>query len=170
MGPTVRVPVMVLGVLVVHDAVLRGLRIDGVRPDLLLAVAVVAAIVAGPERGLIVAFVAGIVGDLFLPTPFGLSALVWCVVAYVVGSLQATVLPHGRASLPIVTLVASAGAEVLYAAAGSVLGQPGMVTARLLTICVVVAVVNSLVSLPMARIVRWSLSGGEADTLARTPR
>jgi rod shape-determining protein MreD len=170
MGPTARVPLMVLGVLVIYDAVLRGLRIDGVRPDLLLGVAVVAAIVAGPERGLVVAFVAGIVGDLFLPTPFGLSSLVWCLVAYVVGTLQATVLPHGRASLPIVTLVASASAEVLYAAVGSVLGQPGMMTGRLLTICVVVALVNSLVSLPLARVVRWSFSGGEADTLARTPR
>ena len=162
-GPWVRVPLLVFGALVVHEAILRGLRIDGIRPDFMLCVAIVAGLVAGPVRGAVVAFLCGIAADLFLPTPFGLSALVWCLLAYTIGSLQETVLPHNRASVPIIALVASAGGVVLFALAGSVLGQPGMVTPHLVLIVAVIALVNSLVSLPIAWAVRWSMRTGEPE-------
>jgi rod shape-determining protein MreD len=148
---------VILATFVVHDAVLRGLRIDGIRPDLLLGLTIVAAVVGGPEWGAVVGFLAGLLVDLFLPTPLGLSALVWCVLGYLVGTLQVTILPPSRASLPVTTLVASAAGEVLFALAASMLGQRGMVTPHLLTIGAIVAVVNSLVSIPLSWAVRWSL-------------
>ena len=39
----------------------------------------------GPEAGAWVGFTAGLATDLFLPTPFGLSALVGCVLGFVTG-------------------------------------------------------------------------------------
>ncbi|HWW55136.1 MAG TPA: rod shape-determining protein MreD [Acidimicrobiales bacterium] len=153
----VRLPLVVLATLIVHDAVLRGLRLDGVRPDFLLGLAVVAGLVGGPERGAVFGFVAGLVADLFLPTPLGLSALIFCLMGYTVGTLQTTFLPQGRASIPLTTLVASAAAEVLFALVGSVVGLRGMLTVHLVTIALIVALVNSLVSPLLARAVRWSL-------------
>jgi rod shape-determining protein MreD len=162
-GPWMRIPTLVFATLVVHEALLRGLRLDGVRPDLMLGLTVVAGAVAGSERGAVMGFLAGLVVDLFLPTPLGLSALVYCVLGYLVGTLEATTLSHGRASLPLVTLVASVAGVVLFALVGSVLGQPGMVRPDLLKIAAVVALVNSLVSLPTARAVRWSMSGSRPE-------
>ncbi len=155
-----RVLLVVFAVLVAHDAVLRGLRVDGVRPDLLLGLAVVAGMVGGPETGAVIGFTAGLVADLFLATPLGLSALVFCLLAYAVGTLQTTILPQGRLSLPVTTLVASAAGEVVFALAGTVVGLRGMVTLRLAAIVAVVGIGNSLLSPVFARLVRWSLSSG----------
>lgn len=155
-----RVAVVVFVVLIAHDAVLRGLRVDGVRPDLLLGLAVVGGLVGGPESGAVIGFATGLVADLFLPTPLGLSALVFCLLAYTVGSLQTTILPQGRLSLPVTTLIASAAGEVLFALIGTVVGLRGMVNLHLVAIVVVVGLGNSLLSPLFARLVRWSMSPG----------
>ena len=159
-GVAFRMPIVVFVLLVLQDAVLRGMRIDGVRPDFLLGVTIVAAVVGGPERGAVVGFAAGMVADLFVATPMGMSALVWSVLGYAIGNLQSAILPQGRAAIPVTTFVGSGAGIVLFAFAGAVLGQPGMVTPRLLPIVLVVAVLNSLVSVPLARFVGWALSGG----------
>ena len=44
----------------------------------------VAAFFVGPERGPVIAFVAGLLWDVYLPTPLGVSAVIFAVVAYVV--------------------------------------------------------------------------------------
>jgi rod shape-determining protein MreD len=163
-----RLLVAVFAVLVVHDAVLRGVRFDGVRPDLLLGLAVVAALVAGPDRGAVVGFLAGLVADLFVSTPFGLSALVWCLLAYAVGSLQTTILPQGRLSIPVATLVATASGEVVYAMLATVVGLRDLLTVHLLAIAVVVGLCNSLLSPLFARLVRWALIANPAAIARRS--
>ena len=50
-SPWLRGPLVVALVFIVQEALLRGLRIDGVRPDILLGAGIVAAVVGGPERG-----------------------------------------------------------------------------------------------------------------------
>ncbi|MFI5041325.1 MAG: rod shape-determining protein MreD [Acidimicrobiales bacterium] len=113
-------------VFTVHEALLRGLRIDGVRPDILLGVGIVAAIVAGPEQGCVVAFVLGVLGDLFVNTPFGLSALVACTVAFLAGTIRSAMGTHTRWAVPILTFLGSIMGEVLWALIGTVLGLPGL--------------------------------------------
>ncbi len=159
----VRIAVLVLGVFFVHDALLRGLRLDGIRPDIPLGLVVVAGVVGGPEAGAVFGFLAGVLVDLFLPTPFGMSALVWCLLGYAVGNLQTAILPQSRASLPVTALVASGAGEVLFALVGSVLGQPGMVTPRLALIAGIVGLVNMIACWPLARGARWAVAGGQGE-------
>jgi rod shape-determining protein MreD len=142
-----------------QEALFRNLRLDGIRPDLLLGVGIVAALVAGPERGAVVAFAAGLAGDLFVNTPFGLSALVDCVVAFMAGSIQTALPPRQRWSIPALTAVGSAFAVVVWATLGTVLGLPGLLHPRLALIGGVVAVVNAVASLPLAFLVRRALVG-----------
>ena len=52
----------------------------------MLLLAISAGIAAGPEWGALTGFIAGIAFDLVLQTPFGLSALSYCIVGYLVGS------------------------------------------------------------------------------------
>src|SRR5205807_513217 len=72
--------------------VLAGIHVHRVRPDAMLLVAVLAGLVAGPEKGAVTGFVAGLLADLTLQTPFGLSALVLSLVGFGVGMLQTGIL------------------------------------------------------------------------------
>lgn len=165
-SPLLRGALVVAAVLVVHEAVLRGLRIGGVRPDLLLGLGIVAALVAGPERGAMVAFCAALLGDLFVDTPFGLSALVACVVAFLAGSIQAALRPGARWSIPVLTALASVTGVAVWAALGTVLGLPGLLRPRLFLVALVVATVNAAIALPLARVLRWAFAGA-GDTATR---
>ena len=150
-----RAAVAVAAVFWVHEALLRGLRIDGVRPDMLLGAGIVAAIVGGPELGCVIAFVLGVLGDLFVDTPFGLSALIACSVAFLVGTVRLTLGTHTRWAVPILTFLGSMLGEVLWALVGTVLGLPGLLHPHLATIAVVVATFNLVISVPLALLMRW---------------
>lgn len=158
-SPWFRGTVVVAFVVVLHEAVLRSLRVDGIRPDLLLGLGIVAAIVAGAERGAVLAFSAALIGDLFVDTPFGLSALVACVVAFLAGSIQSMLRPGARWSIPVLTALASVTAEAVWAALGTVLGLPGLVRPHLVLVALVVASVNAALALPLARALRWAFAG-----------
>src|SRR5579864_1864512 len=158
-----KVPFVLLLFLVVELTVLDRLRVFGAVPDIMLLLAVVAGIVGGPRVGALFGFAAGIVLDLFLETPMGLSALVFCLVGYAVGNLQGGVL---RAAwwIPIATtLVASVAGVLFYGLVATVVGEPGLVTPRLLVAAAVVGVFNALVAPLALRLVRWSLSGYEPE-------
>src|SRR5437868_608177 len=154
-----KVPLVLLLFLIVELTVLDRLRVFGAGPDIMLLLAVVAGIVGGPRAGALMGFAAGITLDLFLETPMGLSALVFCLVGYAVGNIQGGVL---RASwwIPVITtLVASAAGELLYALVATVVGQPHLVTTHLLVVAAVVGLFNAVAAPFALRIVRWSVAG-----------
>jgi rod shape-determining protein MreD len=156
-----KVPLVLLLFLIVELTVLDRLRVFGAGPDIMLLLAVVAGIVGGPRVGALLGFAAGIVLDLFLETPMGLSALVFCLVGYAVGSIQGGVL---RAAwwIPIVTtLVASVAGVLFYAMVATVVGEPHLVTTHLLVVAGVVGIFNALVAPFALRLVRWSIAGPE---------
>lgn len=149
--------------LVLQVSLVARFSLDGARGDLLLLVALSAAVAEGPEKAAIVGFAAGVTFDLVLTTPFGLSALVYCVAGFVVGWFQGSVL---RVSwwMPVVSVVlGSTLAVVLYAAIGAVLGQATLSGPPLPTIVIAVAVLNGLLAPLSTKLMRWAL----ADTSQR---
>ena len=151
-----RWPPLLVGVLVLHTAVSPQVRVLGVAADLLLLLGIAAGIAAGPHRGAVVGFAAGLLADCFLQTPFGLSALCYSLVGYGVGIFQTTILREAR-WIPVATAVASSAAGVaLFAVVGAVLGEEGLLSGRLLTIAVVVALLNGVLVLAVLRPVRWA--------------
>ena len=163
--PRFRVPLLLFTAVVLHLAVFSNLRIAGAAPDLMLLVAVAAGLVGGPVKGAVLGFASGLVVDLFLRTPMGMSALVFTFVGYGVGAVSTGVLSPSW-HLPVVTTaVASAAGVVLYALVGAMLGEP-MVTRRLGVIVAVVAVTNALLALPVIRLVRWALDSDDAPRAA----
>ena len=163
--PRAKVPLVLLLFLVLHLSVLDKIRIDNAAPDVMLLLAVAAGIVGGPKLGALLGFASGIVLDLFLQTPMGLSALVFCLVGYGVGNIQGGVL---RASwwIPVLTtLAASVAGELAYALVATVVGQPDLVTPHLLVIAGVVGGFNALFAPVALRLVRWSVAGPERGYL-----
>src|SRR3954464_6303603 len=103
-----RVLLVIFGVLILQSSLLEGLRAAGIPTDALVLVAVVAGALGGPERGALVGFVAGLVADLFLQTPFGLSALAYCLAGFTVGVLQGNVIRAAWWIMPVTAFVGSA--------------------------------------------------------------
>jgi rod shape-determining protein MreD len=163
----IRAPLLVVLVLLAHLTLLTSFRVDGVAPDAMLLLTVAGGIAAGPAAGALLGFACGLVIDLFLQTPLGLSALVFSLTGYAVGSVQTGIL---RSSwwIPVFTvLVASAAGVVLYALVGGVVGQPNLVTLRLPVIAGLVGVLNAVLAPVALRLVRWALDAGDAGVAYR---
>jgi cell shape-determining protein MreD len=106
--------------------------------------------------------------DLLLPTPFGLSALVGCLVGFAVGSSTGAITREVWWFPAVVALAASAVAVMLYAVLGAVLGQDQFLDVNLVAVVGVVAVTNALLAAPAVRVVAWALGPSSADG-ARSP-
>lgn len=151
----VRAAGVLLLALVFQDSLVAQLDLFGVRGDVLTLVPVASGLTAGPERGAIAGFAAGLCEDLLSHTPFGLFALTYCLVGYAVGAFQSGVLRASRL-LPIVAAVLGAALGTLFwALAATVVGEEGVLNGHLVRIVLVVTVVDALLILPGVRLARW---------------
>ena len=113
-----RLSLVVFGFVAVQETVMLDLRIGGVHPDIMVLIPIVAGIIGGPSRGATIGFATGLVADLFLPTPFGLSALVGCLLGFGVGLATVAVDRTAWWLAPLVALGGSALYEVVYGVLG----------------------------------------------------
>jgi rod shape-determining protein MreD len=74
--------------LVLESAVLAGLQLAGVRPDLLVLVVTAVAMASGSTSGAAFGFSAGLLADLLFGLPVGVSALVYTAVGFTVGMVR----------------------------------------------------------------------------------
>jgi rod shape-determining protein MreD len=98
--------------LLLESTVLAPLRVGGVGPDLLVVAVVAVGMASGAVSGALFGFWAGLLTDLLLDLPVGVSALVYTVVGYTVGTLRAYMV-SGSALLPALLAAAASVASVL---------------------------------------------------------
>ena len=151
-----RATVVVVGALTLQVCLFSRFSFEGARPDVMVLVAVVAGLVAGPDRGAILGFASGLAFDVVLTTPLGLSALIYTIVGYGVGTLSGGMVRSSPLLVPAVAFVGSAAAMLLYALVGAVVGVATLEGPPLAAIVVYVAVVNAALSPLAARAVRWA--------------
>jgi rod shape-determining protein MreD len=161
-----RLPLLLVVALVLHMTLFAQLRIFGVMPDLMLLIAIAAGLAGGPTYGAVMGFVAGMLSDVLLPTPMGLSALVFTFVGYIVGVTKGGLLKAAWWFPVLVASVASAAGVALFALAGSTLGQPNLLNAHLVAVIVVVSIVNGILIMPVLRAMHWALARLPARVLA----
>lgn len=115
---------LLLGGLVLQSAVFAWLPLPGATPDVVLVVVVALALVWGPLEGAMAGFLGGLALDLVPPSDHAVGrwALVLTLVGYLVGLYDEDV---DRAAFAPFVLVAaaSAGATLLYAGIGQVIGD-----------------------------------------------
>ncbi len=159
-----RAALVVVVALVLQISVVADLRVAGAVGDLMLVVVVAAGLTGGADRGATYGFAAGVLYDLVLDTPFGLSALTYALVGYAVG-LVAAVLMRTSGWWPLVVAAAAAGVQaVLYTSLGNLIGVAypfGEVPA----IALVLAVVAALLVTPAMRVLWWVHGHAEPDRL-----
>jgi rod shape-determining protein MreD len=148
---------------VVQQSIVLDLRAGSVHADVMILIPILAGLIGGPSRGAIAGFGAGLVADLFLPTPYGLSALVGSLVGFGCGAATLTLNRSAWWLPPFAGIVGSAVYELLYASLGSVLGQPQMLHVDLVRIIVVVSVTNGVLALPAMRLVAWAMPAASTE-------
>jgi rod shape-determining protein MreD len=150
-----RVAVVAVVLLIAQLTLMSDLRIAGSTGDLLVLIALCAALAGGQQVGAISGFICGILVDLTLQTPFGLSALVYAVLAYLVGLLQASVLRPTWWLAPLTVGVASALSAGLLAIGLVILGPAGTeLQSQVLVDMAVVGGLNAMLAPAVIRIAR----------------
>lgn len=156
MKSAARFGLLLLTAAVLQRGLFSQLRVADVSADLFLLLSVVAGMTGGSDRGAVVGFFSGLVLDLLVQTPLGLSALVYCLVGFGAGRLQGSVLRTGRALPVMLVALASAAGVGLYAVVAEVVGQVSAVTARLPAVMIVVAGIDVLLYPLVRPIVAWA--------------
>lgn len=152
-----RVALVIFVALILQISLFSQVRLSGVAPELLLLVAVLAGFNAGPDRGAVIGFCAGLAYDIVLDTPLGLSALTFCLVAHAVGSLEESLIRETWWFPMLAAGLASAVGLVVFACAGEVAGQPGWVSRDLPRVAMLVGFTNMLLTPLVRGPMRWSV-------------
>ena len=158
-GPWLRFGLLVVVALTIQLGVLSELRIAGATGDVMMLLALVAGLAGGPRRGGVAGFVVGLVFDLVLLSPFGVTALTYSLLGYPSGSCP--VRPGAFWVPPLIVFGASAVGTVFYVAMETEFGQEGIFTPHVVPMALVVAVINALLTPLAFRAMRWALLGGD---------
>jgi rod shape-determining protein MreD len=145
--------------IILQLTVFVDVRVAGVAPEILALVAVLAGYLAGPERGATIAFGAGLLWDVWLPTPLGLAAMAFATAAFAIGSLESGLFTQSRAQIAGLVGVGTFGCVLGYALLGEVVGERGLVDLELLRIAFVSSLLNAAIAPLMIRPMRWALRG-----------
>lgn len=159
-----------LALLIVAAVVLQttlfsaGLRVAGVRPDLLLVLTIAVAYYEGSERGAAFGFVAGLVIDLFLTTPLGLSALSFALVGYAAGRVQDALVRTPRCIAPIMGGLGGLAGGALFVCVGALAGQDHLLALRSAQVIAIASAYDALTALAAFPLVRWATRDQCAQT------
>lgn len=122
----------------------RSISLFGVSPDLLLVVVISISLLEGPMTGAVSAFGGGLLRDLLLDAPKGLTGLSYLLVAYTIGAVR----PYVQSTSVFVSVAAvfvgSLSGTILYAVLNILLGQSPQPMGEVLSETVLVAVYNTL--------------------------
>lgn len=167
MTSRLRLAFVVSVALVLHQSLFVTVRFGDAHPQVMLLVAVAGGLLAGAERGALIGFTAGLVADLFVQTPLGLSALTFALVGFVVGSVQSGIVHSAWWIGPLTALGASFAGVVAYAMFGAIIGQAHFVSPRLVGIAAGVGVMNAVLVVPVVRAMSWALNSSTDRAYAR---
>jgi rod shape-determining protein MreD len=156
---------LLLAVLVIQVGAVADLRLWGVTGDLLLVLTIAVALLEGPDAAAGWGFAAGIGYDLLLDTPFGLSALTYAAVGYLVGLVGSSMV-RATGWWPVtIAAVATIVAVVFYACVGNLVGV-GNPLGAVPRIAGVEALFSALLILPVMNITRRVFGRTEPDRVA----
>jgi len=163
MRRSVGISLLILTALLLQTTVLPHLALFRVVPDLMLVVVICIGLVRGPSSGATAGFVGGMLRDLLLDAPTGLSALAYVTVGYVVGAIRPYV-QSSNVAVPLVGVFAgSVVGTAFYTMLALLLGVPAQPIDRLAQVIVLTGVYNTLL-VPFAYPVVRRVAGGAQGT------
>jgi rod shape-determining protein MreD len=155
-----------LGVVVVQLTCADKLSLAGVHPELVWVLPVAAGLAAGATTGMAAGFVGGAVADLFLPAPFGLTALVAVFAGYATGRLgEEGVGDLGGAAwgvAPALGVATGLVAPLVYAVLAAIGGHRSYLSINLLVVSGLDAVACGLLVRPVMALLGRRIAGDAA--------
>jgi rod shape-determining protein MreD len=146
-GRVLAIGALVIVAITVQSTLLARATILRVIPQLAFVVIVCLAYIDGERVGLVTGFFAGVMQDLLLSESIvGLTALVYVLIGYGVGSFR-RLAPSESVWMPVfVVAISSAVAEVGYATLAIILGQPWVSLSRTAKVMGLVVLYNTLLT------------------------
>jgi len=150
-----RASLLLLTFTILEVRVLADLRIFDVAAQLVLASAIAAGMTGGPDGGAAYGFAGGLLVDLYLPTPFGLSAFAFGISAWVIGFVAGRIVEESWAARIGFVAMGSALGTTLYVLLGEALGQRGMLTDAFVFKLTIIAAINAVLGIALVPLVTW---------------
>jgi rod shape-determining protein MreD len=159
----VRLVLVVVTLVVLQTTVFPHLRIFGAAPDLLLVATAAMAYEEGPESGAVFGFASGLVLDLFLASPLGLSALSFALAGYLLGVFQGGMMREARSMAPILGFVGGLVGGTIFIVVGGIAGESGYFSLTSVRIIIVAALYDAVVAFAIFPFVRWANRDPDGD-------
>ena len=152
-----RTIVVVAAFFALQFALLDSWAVSGVHVDLIWTVATLGGLLGGARFGASFGFSVGLAMDLFLPTPFGLTALVCCLIGAVVGQLAERGLDAELGPIvPALCALSSVAGVICFPLLGAFVGTNSLMQAPILLIVAVDALGSACLALPVLAALRWA--------------
>jgi len=153
--PALRLTIVAFVVLTIQATLCVDLKPFGVTADLMLLGATASGVVAGSQKGALGGFVFGIMFDLYLQTPFGISPLVYGLAGFMAGYVQTlTIDPTWYLSMVTVALSSAAGVGGL-ALVSQFISLEGRIPADLVRDALAIGTINGLIAPLVMPVQRW---------------
>lgn len=135
---------MMLTAVIFQTTVFARATLLGVSPDLILVVVISLGLLEGPTVGATAGFGGGLLRDLLLEAPKGVTGLAYLIVGYAVGSIRPFV-QSTSVVLPVAgVFLGSFSGSLLYVVVSILLGQAPDPVTRILRVVLLTSVYNTL--------------------------
>ena len=152
----VRLVLLVITLVVLENTVFRHLRIFDAIPALCLVATVAIAYEEGPQTGALFGFASGLLTDMFLDTPVGLSALAFALSGYLLGVLQGGLIREVRGISPVLALAAGIVGGTIFLVVGGIAGEDGFFTLTQVRIVIVAALYDAVIAPLVFAFAHWA--------------
>jgi rod shape-determining protein MreD len=140
-----------------QTTIFNEMRPFGVCLQVMLLLAASSGLAKGSQTGAIAGFIIGLLYDMVLTTPLGLCAAVFAIVGYLAGFVHTFVHESTWWSRMLASLGVSAIGMILLPLAFTITGAEGVLTSHVFVVAAVVAVFNSVLSLPAEWLCQWAI-------------
>jgi rod shape-determining protein MreD len=147
---------VVVTLVVIQTTVFPHLRVFGTIPDLVLVATVAMAYEGGPQSAATFGFAGGLVVDLFLSSPVGLSALAFCMTGYFLGVFQGGLVRESRNIAPVFGGIGGLLGGTIFVVVGGIAGQAGYLSFTSVKTVLVAALYDAVVAFGVFPFIRWA--------------
>lgn len=167
--PAVRLVLVGLLALALQTTFFADLTVFGVVAQVMLCLAAASGVSGGSERGALTGFALGLMFDLVLSSPLGLTALVYGLAGFLAGYIESLSVERPWWLSAAVVGAASASATFAHPVLANWIGLEGWLTVRVLRIALVVSLVNAILAPLAVPLMRWALAIRRMERLSPPP-
>ena len=155
--PWFRLGAIALVLLAFQTTICADLKPFGETVDLMLLASVATGLVGGSQYGALGGFIFGVAFDLVLVTPFGLSPLVYGIVAFIAGYSQSLTFQQMWYLQSVMVAAGSALGVFILAVVQQIIGPRAPLGSELVQTALVVGIANGVLAPLALPVQRWCL-------------